>query len=1070
MRYVLRAVAIVAVLGFVFNLAVAQKALKELPDGASDDLTKDGSRESHQGPDNPSQGNRSGQPGNHGGPDPYGPESYKEFIDKAERHLNDPQWQLKIDLQDPKQIVVNHANGTSEEYWYVLFRVINDNTRNIKQTNLPGLDESEVDPDNPPSPREITGPGITTDLEGVPVNCHLDFQLDVFTHNIEQDPWDDSFPYDPDDSVLTDEIRTLRRANMKKSYQPVSDHSVLQKIAEREGLYEWMGNYGFINESVMLLHPLSDFQRQIGFAHNLTAPDLSGPRCVSYRVITIEGGERSEAMRYVAVNNSDNTFAGVYGQGDTLPDGARLVDEESDEMWGKLTQRRYMVGDCIDSFGQPLRVNDPGYLNARIAGSQDGKGGSYGVLAEDHPAVGEPVKIPHYRVYREGDRVLFDYDTGMKHADVPNSNYRINGKIVLPSDPRFGDAQEIDSGTAMYGGDVVGRPVKVIDKRGRAIRKYVVTYEAGDRISQAAWDVWKRRLGPGLLSRYSNLDGITDRLLTADDPVIGLPKIKMGSFIGDNDNAAPEEIQRGIDTGRRGPQGEVILDLQQYTTGRRYDPKKIGANDFMRDPDGEFTTNREAPIPPGADLNPGEEYVYAPLGNAGDDAVPVPAFDHHDAWEDYFDELSGSRIPLTDAEGNLVRDEQDQILYLKEYEYEYVYLYEFAPIDQDDAGFKGEYGGDRFELVKETVKFAHTKQTVRKLVNDAWVEEEVEIVLPLQRLITRKETVFNQKIVEGYRAMNENGLVVEITSDQYAMIDAAMNPQPTMTDPDPEAQAVWQSGSGDSIEFSTERSDGAVKVSNITKVQVVEAEPSEEDVVVGVWTSKRGVKEGETAESEQDAIDRIEAAGGTIEERAVLTYVNRFRNDHVSTEGNDFEGTGPEDDEFDETERKDNGIDMSKAYKTWSRWTVPPPMVYLDDDGEWQVLTRLADKIGPANRWDGNDAPRFLTRYISEMWGVAIFRNVTREWDYANVYVKGLRGQVSNAGLELDTTVTTMPSPADGSSGVAKSFFNPRYADEDWTYRVRYERLGDEFENYRDLIRRVRTFWYREADRDLSGG
>ena len=47
----------------------------------------------------------------------------------------------------------------------------------------------------------------------------------------------------------------------------------------------------------------------------------------------------------------------------------------------------------------------------------------------------------------------------------------------------------------------------------------------------------------------------------------------------------------------------------------------------------------------------------------------------------------------------------------------------------DDDGFEGAYGGDRFELVKETIPFAHTKQTVRKLNGENWVEEEVEIVL-----------------------------------------------------------------------------------------------------------------------------------------------------------------------------------------------------------------------------------------------------------------------------------------------------------------------------------------------------
>ena len=1041
MRYVFRALATVAVLGFVFNLAVAQKALKELPEGASDDLTKDGTREAHQGADNPRQGNRSERDGRFGGPDPYGPQTYEQFIQKAERQLNDPQWQLKIDLQDPKRIVVNHADGTSEEYWYVLFRVVNDNTRTIKETELPSLNSDDVDLNNPPSPLEVKD-NSSSDREGVPVDCHLDFELAVFTHDIEKDPWDEGvYPYDPDDEVLPAEALEMRRANMKRVYKPVSNHSVLQKVAEAEGLYEWMGNYGYINEAVMLLHPLSDFQRQIGFAHDLDAPDLSGLRCLPYRVSNLIGGERTEAIRYVAVYDEDNTFAGVFGEDETLPDGAHLVKDESDDMFGKLTQRRYMAGDCIDSFGRPLRANDPGYLNARIAGSRDGKEGSYGMLAPDHPAVGRPVLVPHYRVYKDGDKVLFGYDTAIKHADYPNETYKLNGKVIGPADPRYADAEEISSSTEKFGGDVVGKPVKMVDYKGRAIRKYIVTYEAGERVTAAEWEIWKRRLGAGLLARYQNLDSITTRPLTPNDPLVGLPKIKMGSFVGDEANGSPEVIQRGVDTGRRGPEGEVILDLQEYTTGRSFDPRKVNPEDFMRDPEGEFSTNRVAPIPGGVNLNAGEEYVYAPLGNAPDDASPVPAFDQYGAWRDYYDELSGARIPLTDDEGNLVRDDQDQILYVKEYEYEYVYLYEYDRTAQDDEGFKGEHGGDRYELVKENVKFTVTRGADGK-----------QVVLPLMRLIWEKRIVREPEVIDGYELIDADGNVRTVSLEDYR---AAKGSDPDET---------------------------------VIKSKMVTSKEAWAQVVVGVWDGQKSLGDNQRgedwAEAEaratrmsdtfSDSGERIEGAPNpdvTVETREVIRYVNRFRNEQVvkDSSARDFTGTGPKEDEFNASDETDNGIDMTKLHKTYSRWTVPPPMVYRDDNGEWQVLTRMADKIGPSNRWDGMDAPRFLTRYVSEMWGVAIFKGVKRDWDYANVYVRGLRGQVSNAGLTLDSTVTSMPSPADGTSEVGKSFFNPRYVAEEWVYRTRYERLGDEFENYRDLIRKVRTFWYRESDRDLSG-
>jgi hypothetical protein len=149
---------------------------------------------------------------------------------------------------------------------------------------------------------------------------------------------------------------------------------------------------------------------------------------------------------------------------------------------------------------------------------------------------------------------------------------------------------------------------------------------------------------------------------------------------------------------------------------------------------------------------------------------------------------------------------------------------------------------------------------------------------------------------------------------------------------------------------------------------------------------------------------------------------------------------------------------------------VPPPLVYKDPaSGEWQVITRLADKIGPATRWDGADAPRFITRFISEMWGVAIFKGVDRDWDWANVRVRGLRGTVARSGLKVDENVTSLPNPADaGATRVEKAFFTPRMTAEDWVYWVRYERLGDEFENFRDLIRKQRTIWYRESDSEVG--
>jgi hypothetical protein len=708
MRYVFRALALMLATLLVWNLATAQRALDELPPRTGEQLTKPGARESHQGAENPRQGSRSDRQGRWGGPDPYGPEGYQAVMDKAEMKLNDPQWQLKLDLQPPKRIVVQQPDGTAEEYWYVMFRVINDNMRRIKETTPPQKYDGRVDLGRRIEPLE-TQDNSPFEFEGVPVDAHLDFEFHVFSRDIERDPWHTEYPAEPEDEVLPAEALAQRRANMKTVYRPVSNHYVLQRIAEAEGMYEWMDNRDYINEPVMLLHPLSDFQRQVGFAHELGASDFSGPRCLAYRFVVVDGSEQASGTRYVAVYN-DNTFAGFYGQGDTLPEGARLVDNPNDAMWGKLTIRRYQAGDSIDRYGRPLRANDPGYLNARVAGGRPDDVNSYGVIPADHPAVGQPVRVPHARLHKASDRVLMDFDTGIRHYALPNRTHRINGMVVTEADPRFGRAVELGNNSELR--QYVGTPVKMLDQRGRPIRRYVVTYQPGDILTQAEWDIYRRRIGPGLLSRYSNVGDIVGRPLTADDPVVGMPKIKMGFFTGDAELRG-ESITRGIDTGRRGPEGEVILQGREgYSTGRSYNASRIGPEHFRQDIDGEFTTNRVAPLPNNHGLKAGEDYIYAPLGNAAEGAMPVPKFDEHGAWADYFDPISDQRIPVTDSEGELVRDILDQILYLKSYEYEYVYMYEFERMPMDDDGFRSEYGGEDYRLVQDEVEVTVQRQTI----------------------------------------------------------------------------------------------------------------------------------------------------------------------------------------------------------------------------------------------------------------------------------------------------------------------------------------------------------------------
>jgi hypothetical protein len=984
MRLVARAFAVLFALLFVVNLSLAQKSDKEVGPENMEKLKGQGGREEHQGADNPRQGNTSKDTFN-GLPDPYGAEDFLSFTEKDERNLNDPQWQLKIDLYDPKRVVIEYPDGRREEYWYILFRLINDNTR-VQETTTPDALNKVGSNDKPKSI------GIKKDpvgRMGVPVNTHIDIDVYTLTRNVDKDPWDESaknlrekFKQQALEHMPTEESNRDAKGDLaaeqamnavKRHFNPISDPFVLQQIAEREQLYEWVEDGSGNQRRIFLLHPLSDFQRQVGIKHELNAADYSGPRCLPHRVSVQSGKEFIDYMRYAGIYESDKTFAGWFGAEEAAPEGVRIIKDANDEMWGKLSQRRYALGDCVDKFGNALQPNDPGYLNARIAG--EGEKTSYGIVTPDHPLVDKPIMIPHYRMYRDGEHVLFNHDTGMQVRNYPNDTYKLNGVIVGPADSRYDAAQPVSAASEQFGSPVIGKPVKMIDSKGRAIRKYLVTYQIGEKVTQAEWDIWKKRLGAGILSRYTNPDSIVGRPLEPNDPLVGLPKIKMGKGVGDDAARAPEEIDRGIDTGRRGPNGEVILTSQKYTTGRHYDPVKIGPENFMRDPDGEFSTSRVAPLPPGASLAPGEDYVYAPLGNAEEGAIPVPAFDHYGAWADYTEPSSGQRIPLTDDAGAIVRTDLDQILYLKEFEYEYVYLYEFDPAWQEDDGYKGKYGEDRYQLVKEKV---------RVKFKDGKSEG------PVRQIIYE-----NRKIKEF---------------------------------------------------------DGTGKTVLVEK---------EEKTSVGVMVPGMELKPGQFTEEE-------DTTGYDVREVDVISYVERTRNDIVKgADPSQVPGVGEGD--YEQPQPAENGI--RPVAKTYRRWTVPPPLVYRNpnpgpEDPEWDVLTRLSDKIGPATRADGKDAPRFLTRYISEMWGVFIFKGVNRDWNYLNIMVRGLRGRVSHSGLKQDDANKTVPGYADkGATQIPKAFYNVRYVTEDWIYRARFERLGDSYESYRDLIRRTRTFWYLDPEK-----
>jgi hypothetical protein len=303
--------------------------------------------------------------------------------------------------------------------------------------------------------------------------------------------------------------------------------------------------------------------------------------------------------------------------------------------------------------------------------------------------------------------------------------------------------------------------------------------------------------------------------------------------------------------------------------------------------------------------------------------------------------------------------------------------------------------------------------------------------LPLMRLIYETITVSQPVVLDGYEYIGDDGEVAYLTADEYR------------------------------------QRTGSAPAENVVKVKIVRSEDTTSEVVVGVFQEGKQLRAGQRAESWEEARTRATEQGATIERARVMRFVNRFRFDHAAREGNRIEGDGPRAAEWETNPQRDNDADFDQLNQTWSRWTVPPPVVYQDGD-QWRALTRLATQIGPARRWDGADAPRFLTRQISEMWGVAIFQNVRRDWDWSNVYVRGLRGHVAKAGLKVDGDSTSLPSPATRGVQIPRSFFKPRMVSQEWVYRVRYERLGDEFEPHSDLIRRLRSFWYLDTSPEYA--
>ena len=362
---------------------------------------------------------------------PYGAEKYGGTLEdwglrkKLEDRFDHPAWQLNIDLKEPRRIVVTRPDGTAEEYWYVLFRVTNTTVRKKSKTEVTDYDPKNTEGGSDPKAVKVDTT-ISTDEEGVPVYTTLDVQLEWFTLKTQALPRD--IAHSPEDDLrkrLEEELdvemgKTLsgkadekntekhasilqqRYANSRRTGSDCSDAFVLHAIAEQEQLWEWRNN-----KREYILWPASAFKRDLSPAHNLDSVWLDGPRCLPREILRFgPNNEVERTMRYPAVFEADSAFAGWFGSGDSLPEGARLVKDEQDAMYGKLTTVRYSNYDVVDRFGRIVRQGHPSYLGARAAGGEIVKAvPEHKVAGNLESLIGQVAKRPAHRIYRAGDRV-----------------------------------------------------------------------------------------------------------------------------------------------------------------------------------------------------------------------------------------------------------------------------------------------------------------------------------------------------------------------------------------------------------------------------------------------------------------------------------------------------------------------------------------------------------------------------------------------------------------------------------------------------------------------------------------
>jgi hypothetical protein len=708
---------------------------------------------------------------------PYGPESAKDLLDRSRDSYQLPSWELGIDLMEPRPIEVMGPDGP-KVVWYVLYKVTNKNMQAVRkyetflsEVATPGVGTTTVESagyntagvgevsSGGGTPRMISraflDPQVKDDGEmvGMPVNTSLGVRVetvngfDALAGNAND--LRVQIEAEVDRLIGSGEIDQSRRQQMidarmesvRKIYRDSGDPELVSMIARKEGLMEWRG---FKLEPV--LASSSAFQRDVSAEYNLISDFLGGPIALPVVRHTLgNDGSVGTVTVYPAVYE-DGAFAGWSDQ--ELPGETTLV-RESHPLFGKLLKVRYQEYDVVDRFGTILGPDDAGYMRARAAGGEILRDKpNQGVAGNLTDLIGTPAKRPAYRIYQPGDKILHGYSTGVPTAQGSSDTFRIYGKIVESEhaaaavasalaelanstlDARDGNSggadldrvagadfraaaqaaagsaiRELDFGTEMWGRQPVGEqiPVKQLDHLGRPIRRGLVTYKVGERVTEAEYRAWAQRMPSAALSGRDPRPWT--RPLRADDLLVGLPKIKMGKLLDDEKGAAET----------------VTVNGRSVATGRIYDSRVIAPEDFARDPDGSYFSNRIAPVDSSAQLQVGEAYAYAPLGPAAEGATPVPAFDRLGVWADYVDPVSGQRIPLRDADGNVVVDEMGQTLYVKDFEYEWLYAYELVREDETDSNFGAAFGNTpRGYDMTEIPAFIHDGKVVGIATWEIW--------------------------------------------------------------------------------------------------------------------------------------------------------------------------------------------------------------------------------------------------------------------------------------------------------------------------------------------------------------